>query len=487
MPLARFTISTQQRFNFALLAVFLLLIMLMGGGSRPDILSHPIVRLIAILMLAVWAFQLRGPDFVRVREPLLFLGVAFALVAIQLIPLPPGLWTALPGREIFVEGYRVAGIDPGWQPISLTPDGTLNTLLALLPALAAAVGLALVDRERSRALVLLLIGVVMLSGLAAVAQISTGNLYLYRITNQGWAVGLFANRNHQALLIAIAFPLLACWAAMPHQDERYRRMRMWMALIAGMFLIPLLFVTGSRAGLLLGTVGGLIAFALLRRNRGKSGRPATLWSRLMFLVPILIGAAALAATFLLGRDRAVQRLIDNQDVFDLRLENIERYVRIMFDFMPLGSGFGSFDPIYRIYEPEHQLSATYLNHAHNDLAQVGIEGGLPALVLVAVFLVWFLRRLWQLWVREGSDSTASIGRAGSAIAVLILMSSLVDYPLRTPFYSVLMVLALVWMLPTRPSALGGAAKARLAAPAASSNYLRDGRKSADVDPEVVES
>ena len=54
------------------------------------------------------------------RVPLILLGALAALMAIQLIPLPPGIWTALPGRERYLEAAAAIGIPQPWRPISLT-------------------------------------------------------------------------------------------------------------------------------------------------------------------------------------------------------------------------------------------------------------------------------------------------------------------------------------------------------------------------------
>src|SRR3546814_18783044 len=67
-------------------------------------------------------------------------------------------------------------------------------------------------------------------GLAQVIGPRDGPLYLYEITNNGSAVGLFANRNHQAALLACLFPMLAVYASIDHPSAE--RMRLKFALCA---------------------------------------------------------------------------------------------------------------------------------------------------------------------------------------------------------------------------------------------------------------
>ena len=81
-----------------------------------------------------------------------------------------------------------------------------------------------------------------------------------------------------------------------------------------------------------------------------------------------------------------------------------------------------------------------------------IEGGLLAAVLVLIFLLWMLVRTWSLWSRRIGSTDQLLGSAGSIIVLLILVSSAVDYPLRTPILSVLITTVCVWMLgPERPA------------------------------------
>ena len=48
-----------------------------------------------------------------------------------LVPLPPELWTALPGRDHVREGYALLGQPLPWMPISLAPFDTVASALWL--------------------------------------------------------------------------------------------------------------------------------------------------------------------------------------------------------------------------------------------------------------------------------------------------------------------------------------------------------------------
>lgn len=452
-------LDRRARLNFVVLAALVLLAFLFGGASRADVLSQPVVRLAAILAIAVFAVQIDRSAWRSIRPALLFLGAVSAIILIQLVPLPPGLWGALPGRSVYLEALSAGGLPPVWRPLSLTPDMTINALLSVLPPLAVVLGLGVIDRKLHAKLVPILLVLVAASAVVGVFQVSSGLFYFYRITNEGSLVGFFANRNHQAFFLAIAFPLLACWAASPGTDRNYVQVRNWIALCVGAALAPLILVTGSRGGLILGAFGVAAAAALtllVRRERGMSLLASGMRSRLLLVVPIAAGLAAVAATIYLARDEAIQRLYEGP-TNETRERSFPVVVDLVRDYFPFGSGFGSFDTVFRVQEPDQLLSQFYLNHAHNDVLEVLLEGGLLPIPLILLFLGWYALRAWRLWA-GGDREGRMLGRAGTAIVAIVLVGSAFDYPLRTPFIAVLFALGCVWMLaaarpPDRPNSV----------------------------------
>jgi O-antigen ligase len=114
------------------------------------------------------------------------------------------------------------------------------------------------------------------------------------------------------------------------------------------------------------------------------------------------------------------------------------------DYFPVGSGFGSFEFVYRMYEPHNFLGPAYLNQAHNDAAQIVIEGGLPALLLVLCFAAWFCTRALKVW-RLAKGPSVVLARTASVVVLLVAASSCFDYPLRTPLMAVMVSIMLVWL------------------------------------------
>jgi hypothetical protein len=447
MNLQVFAGTRVERASFIALLAFLFLCLLGGGGSRADIWSLLYVRPAAIVTIAFLIAIGAAGGALRYRT-LTFLLVALAgTIAIQLIPMPGSWALALPGRETYRAFADAAGLTGGWRPISLTPDLTWNSLLSLLPAAAALIGLAAVRPDQRQFLLYLLVGAICLSaalGLLQLASRAGGRAYLYAVTSYGFPTGFFANRNHHALFLAAALPMLRAWTLLPAASREQLRARQWIASAVGLFLVGMILVTGSRAGVFLGLLGVLSALSLdlgrTRRHEGKRARYLRygLWAAPFVLVGMFVA---------LGRGVAIDRFASMAEHGgELRLENLPIVWQMTRDFFPVGSGFGSFDPVFRGYETDAALGPFYFNHAHNDVLELVLTGGLPAALVALAFVAWFAVALVRIY-RPSTRVTGTVvfGRVGAAMIAMLLAHSLVDYPLRIPILTCLMVVACIWM------------------------------------------
>lgn len=446
---ARFDAALGQRMRFWIFLTLLLLCFLGGGGSRDDVLSLIVLRPAAVVCTALILLLPGKVELRSVRVPLA-LCLAFAvLMALQLIPLPPQVWLSLPGRQLFAEPMHLAGLPQPWRPLSIAPDLTLNSLASLVVPIAVLIGFAALDRNQRFLLLPILIAAALVSALVGIAQLVGGEMspfYLYRVTNRDSAVGLFANRNHQAALLVIAFPMLAIWAATGVRAGRAADMNTIVSAAIAVFLVPMLMVTGSRAGLLFGGVAAAAGWLLYVQRAGVLKRKFHGWR-----VPA-IGMGAIAVAGLIfsiaafDRAESLRRLLQGGGLTDLRFETIGSVARLATAMLPFGSGFGTFDPLYRIHERTELLTPFYLNHAHNDLLELAITGGIPAMVLLLVGLGWIVfrgARQFRSWY-AGSTEIA-FARLGLVVIVLLLVWSLVDYPLRTPSLAMIFAIAAGWL------------------------------------------
>jgi O-antigen ligase len=433
--------------RFGLFAGFVFLCMLGGGGARADILSLLYVRPAAILLVAAMLVLPGKVDLKSVLVPLLLCLAFCALMAAQLVPLPPPVWQALPGRALFAEAASLSGQPQPWRPLSIAPDLTLNSLAAMVVPVAGLLGFAALDGHRRRLLLPVLIGAALLSALLGFLQLSGGAnspFYLYRVTNDDSAVGLFANRNHNAALLAMALPMLATWAATGPGPLRLKGTRTIAAAAAGVFLVSAIISTTSRAGLGFGALGALAAWVLYVQQARIAGELRKGWRA------ILLGLGAIAgmvvALALLQRASSLERLFGDEAGSDWRTQNFGYLTKLAGDMQPLGTGFGAFDPFWRIHEPHGSLTPQYLNHAHNDLIELAITGGLPALALLGAGLVWLLLAIWRVvrpW--RAAERHILFARLGAAMLAILLLWSLIDYPLRTPSLALAAAVAAGWL------------------------------------------
>lgn len=439
---------SSSRSRLTAFATLLALVFLMGGGSRADIFSLVLLRPLAALFAVYAVLQVSREQLRAIRAPLVFLALVAALIAAQLVPLPPEIWQALPGRAVYADAYAAAGAPVPWQPLAIVPSRALNSLLSLIVPLAVLLNWAIQDVDRRpTALTFLWIAALASVGLGILQLLGSANgpLYLYRVTTNGMPVGLFANRNHQALMVAIGILLSGHLAAQALRRQRPAVPLLTAAGGAILVFAPFLLVTGSRAGLVMGAAMIAVAAILVAsawRERAKRHR-ATAPSKTIFVIAAAAAAllaAVVAASIWLSRSLALERLTGKSVELDVRVKVLPTLLDIARDQFPFGSGFGSFEFIYRQFEPTELMMHSYLNHAHNDWLQFVLEGGLPAAMILVAFLVWAAQATFRQW-RSGGNRLAPETAVGVLILLAVGLFSFVDYPLRTPSFMAIFAIA----------------------------------------------
>lgn len=437
------------RIRLGLVALLLIACLLGGGASRADVLSLLYVRPVAVICLAGVLAVPGRIDWPSIKVPLLLLGLFTLWTVLQLVPVPLSFWRLSAGHERVATAMREAALPAIWRPFSLAPDATLNSLAALTVAWAALISAAALKPEHRRFLPVMVLVGVLASALVAVAQVAggAGALHFYNVTNYEAAVGLLANRNHQAVLLALAFPLLFGWASARVADHNHRAPRVWIAFATAMFLLPLILVTGSRAGLMLSLSSMAASYGLFgRRAISEATSSNVRWKKANMALSLLLFGCLLLIGILFAQAPAVTRLLGLETSSDLRVTELPQLLSIARQFMAVGSGLGTFDPVFRTYETVRGLDLAYLNHAHNDLLEVVITAGFPAVLLVLALLGWIVRRSFELlrggW---GGRSSALIGQQAVVCLAVVLLASLVDYPLRTPLFTCLFAFFCAWL------------------------------------------
>lgn len=424
-----------------LLGIFALLA-LGGGASRSSALSLLYVRPALLLGLLVLLTLPHRMDMRGIRPFLILLGLFAGWMLIQLVPLPNGLWRALPGHDSWIAADMLTGGRP-WRPIALDPDPTLNALIALLTPLAVLVALGMMSRDARSVAPAIIIAISTAAALVGLVQVATNSGPFYAVSFPSPS-GLFANRNHQALLLAVGIPFAALWATRRDALQLPQAARAGAGALCILLLAGMIVVTGSRAGLLLGLVG-ILSLPLVIPSRYLRGRHARLAAMAVAATMLFVGVI-----LYFGRAQAIDRLFAMQSLSaEARVEYLPVTWSILRDFFPFGTGVSVFDPIYRAYEPDAALHTTYFNRAHNDWLELVLGGGLVAGALLTALVAILLRAV----ARGVADPDARPWiAAGGAALLQIALASLVDYPLRTPLMAGIFTLVAV-LVAAPPAAL----------------------------------
>lgn len=430
--------------------VFIATAFLMGGGSRADIDSLALLRFMSAAALGICILTLHKEAFNRIRVPVGLLAAIAFTALIQLIPVPPSLWKNLPERALIAELDGMIGLQV-WRPITLSPSATLNSLFSLVVPLAGLVLFAGM-RKTDRALeIIVTIGAVSAAlGILQLFGDPQSGLYFYEITNNGSAVGLFANRNHQAVFLACC--LLICTYLALSDERDAERGRSLMLLTATPLLGFAILINGSRAGLIaLVMVALLSAVALVLAPRQDANLRGAFrkWAAPTALLSIAI--LILGLFFATERIPALARLLDNTALEDLRARILPILIDMAGDFQPWGTGLGAFEYVFRMREPIDLLGPAYVNEAHNDWLQFIIEGGLPAIAIIAIFAFAILRKVVHLVGHKSSPDVDSRRRwLGIGLLLVLGGASVVDYPLRVPSMMLLGIIAVAMVFQSRP-------------------------------------
>lgn len=451
--------SAPDRAPFVIALVLLISAFLMVGGARDDLISLLVWRPLTAFLLMV-SIAIAWPQaWERGRSLLIFCLAVIALIALHLGPLPPEIWSALPGRDILVKTYEAAGMALPWQPLSMAQARTWNALFSLAGPLALLITVLVLDRARHQQLLLVLIAVGFVSGVIGVIQAvgpANGTLYFYRITNSGVSVGLFANRNHQAVFLATLYPLLAANLSLFRGRPDRLFFHRSITLAGAALLVPLILMTGSRAGLLLAVIGAGFAWWIYRppvANGRVEGIRSEHRSRLVGLgiaVTLLVVVVVVAVS-----TPALQRLVETDPASELRIQALPILSKAIQTFMPFGSGIGTFVEAYQIFEPDRLVSASYFNHAHNDFIELVMTGGIPAVLLllwaIALGAGWLgsLIRNRKIDPASSGFGTQVLGRAGFAVLAMLALASAADYPLRTPSLMLYAMIMAAWCAAAR--------------------------------------
>ena len=421
-----------------------LFLCLIIGGSAQGIWANMLLQLLGVAIIA-WAAASDGPPLGASARNLFLISVAgLAIVAVQLVPLSASIWAGLGGRDAIASSYALLGLGAPSFPLSLAPYDTLRAILALIPPLAMLCAMLRLKAYRGPLLALAVLSAAFCGIILGILQVASAEpenspWYPYAQSNFGAATGFFANANHMATLLLVSLAFLAGSV----RAARGRNVHRNSALLAVGVAAALVVVVGivlnrSLAGYALAVPVLAASTILIMPPRSHLRR----WAGIAGAVCLVIALGMLESSSI----RPAGFGAEAQTSVDSREEILGTTWKATRDFLPVGSGIGTFRRVYDLYENRDHVTRTYVIHAHNDYAELALEAGVPGVALLALFLVWWSAAFWNAW---RSPDAGPFMRAASIASAAILAHSLVDFPLRTAAISTIFAMCLALLADRR--------------------------------------
>lgn len=282
---------------------------------------------------------------------------------------------------------------------SPAPGRSLEASLFVLSLLGFALFVAQLPRGQRESLTnFLFIGLIAIVAIGAMQLSFARDATIEGVLPYPMTSAIFANENHLSTLVFALIPLIA-WRML----SVARRPFSYLLVVA--FLLVFLFAVGSRAGMSISL--GISLFALF----WFFAKDTSPYLKLIILALALAGLGYVAYS--------LQGFSSLEG--DLRTGFFRNTWTAIQDFWLFGSGLGTFQMVYPLYEPSEEIIHLYANQAHNDYLQILLETGIFGIALVGMFYGLALLAF----------SHSKLSQAAMISILAIALHSIVDYPLRT--------------------------------------------------------
>lgn len=434
--------------QFWILVIFLALVFVFGGSARSDVQGLMVLRPLSLMTIGI-SLALISYPMIKRNALLLGMGLAPLLIAgLYIVPLPPVVGRLLPGHQLPFRIDDLARLADVWRPLSMYPVATQNAFHSLFIPTATLLLIVQLNRIELQLLFRFVLFFTVLTALIGILQVvgdPRGALYFYNVTNHGNLVGLFANRNHQAIMLAMLFPMLAYFSLF--KDRFHGKTNWFIYLFLGsiVIVIPLILITGSRIGFIAAVIALLTSVAFFRLSVGGKTTKTRHFPLPVVSTITVIFVALVAIALQLSRATAFVRLFAPGEGAGARAVAWRIGMDSFGSYSIFGSGPGTFAQSFLINEPVGFLRFSYLNQMHSDWLDIALTtGGVGILLALAAIAVILKMVLSVAWARDHSR-TIALGRLGATMIILLVIGSITDYPLRTPILMCVLVIAFAWL------------------------------------------
>ncbi|MDA9557797.1 PglL family O-oligosaccharyltransferase [Vibrio sp.] len=265
--------------------------------------------------------------------------------------------------------------------------------------------------------------------------ITEGNFWGYdTLTNRPY--GIFQQPNVMASFLATGLILSGYLLARSSNQNSIKRLpSSFICIFSPIFIIPLIFVLGSRTGWLSAIIGSALLLFHLYKNASLVN--TSYWSGGLLLGTLLGFGASLT--------HSNDFISEKVDLDSPRSYTFPQAVDMFVEKPLSGYGYGNFESEYILYTArQHELDPDYpsglasMHHPHNEVLLWAVEGGSITLLAIAIAAIAVCYRIYQ-------------GKSGTRIGLLALFIPLALHSqLEYPFYHsaihwITLIILLYWL------------------------------------------
>ena len=417
-----------------LAAIFLALALAFGGGGSPAPLPEIILECLAALFAVLWMLGALGAPHCRQvpSSAWIIASIIAAVPVVQLIPLPPLIWQALPGRSVELEALTLIGEQSSWRSLALAPARTLSSFLSLGPPLLLLTMTSALNKGGRFTLIGTMAVMAVITIILGGLQHAPGEdslLQLYGDMSQALQ-GFQANKNGTADLLLVALmtgPLLVRASAERRLIANRPSIVLAISGVSMAICAIAVVLTSSRMGIALLPIPIIASLWILR--------PWLRFKRRAVLATLVAALITLPLGFALAQTNPVlAKVLARFDSENLATEGRPQLWRDSLftaqKYFPLGVGMGDFVPAYTADERLEVIDQTITNRAHNDFIELTIESGLLGLGALSAVSFLLFREARRTRAGTKKQSSDFVCFASTALGIFAL-HSMVDYPFRS--------------------------------------------------------